>query len=73
MTSLTGLSIGECLVRNISPAGARLTVPMSEIVPDYFRLNYGADLEPKCPVRWRDGNEMGVEFYMTHRERSERG
>lgn len=63
VSSLTGHFICACFVRDISPAGARLIVP-SEVVPDYFRLNYGFEgLTPKCRVRWRDGNQMGVQFF----------
>jgi len=51
-------------VKDISPAGACLIVPATDVVPDYFRLNYGfEELTPKCRVRWRNGNQMGVEFF----------
>jgi hypothetical protein len=64
ISSLTGHFISDCLVKDISPGGACLVVPVAEVVPDYFRLNYGSeDLAPKCRVRWRNGDEMGVEFF----------
>jgi hypothetical protein len=64
VSSLAGHFICNCFVKDISPGGACLIVPAAEVVPDYFRLNYGVEeLTPKCRVRWRNGNEMGVEFY----------
>src|SRR6185312_2988225 len=36
-----------------------------EVVPDFFRLTLETTdevLSPKCSVRWRTGNEIGVEF-----------
>jgi hypothetical protein len=64
VSSLTGQFICNCFVKDISAGGACVIVPAAEVVPDYFRLNYGVeDLTPKCRVRWRSGNEMGVEFY----------
>ena len=64
VSSLTGHFICNCFVKDISADGACLIVPASEVVPDYFRLNYGVEkLIPKCRVRWRKGNEMGVQFY----------
>jgi hypothetical protein len=64
VSSLTGNFICKCFVKDISPGGACLIIPVEELVPDYFRLNYGfEELTPKCRVRWRDGNEMGVEFF----------
>jgi hypothetical protein len=63
LISLVGYPISNCWVKNISPRGARLMIPMSEVVPDFFRLNYGAvDVQPKCSVRWRRGKELGVRF-----------
>jgi hypothetical protein len=64
LSSLTGNFISNCFVRDISAGGARLVVPGADVVPDYFRLDYGVEgLRPKCRVRWRDGNEIGVQFY----------
>ena len=64
VSSLTGQFICNCFVKDISANGACLIVSVAEVVPDYFRLNYGVEkLIPKCRVRWRRGNEMGVQFY----------
>jgi hypothetical protein len=62
--SLVGQPIINCIVQDISAAGARLAVPVPDVVPDYFVLHYGSEqVKPKCRVRWRHGNELGVEFY----------
>jgi hypothetical protein len=52
-------------VKDISAGGARLIVPAVEVMPDFFRLDYGVEgLTPKCRVRWREGNEIGVQFFL---------
>jgi hypothetical protein len=64
ISSLTGQSVVGCLVLDISASGARLMVATPDVVPDYFRLNYGSEsVKPKCRVRWRNDNEIGVEFF----------
>ncbi len=64
ITSLAGHSICDCWVKDISGNGAHLLVLMMQLVPDYFRLNYGVQkIEPKCRVRSREGNELDVEFF----------
>jgi PilZ domain len=63
LISLVGHPISNCMVKDISPSGARVMVPMPEIVPDFFRINYGAeDVKPMCSVRWRKDKEMGIRF-----------
>jgi hypothetical protein len=64
LVSLTGVAIAECVLRDISPSGARIRVEDPEIVPDYFKLKVpGARELPKCRVRWRSGSEIGLEFF----------
>lgn len=64
--SLTGEFMLDCLIIDISAGGARIAVGLEEAVPDYFRLHITAEaLSPKCRVRWRRGNELGLEFYRT--------
>lgn len=61
--SLMDQLIVECIVRDLSEGGARLYVQdFPEVVPDYFKLNMQGII-PKCRVRWRSGNELGIEFY----------
>jgi PilZ domain len=53
----------DCVIVDLSEGGARLSVAdLPEVVPDYFKLKLGSVLS-KCRVRWRKGNEFGVEFY----------
>jgi hypothetical protein len=64
ISSLAGHSVANCVVLDISVNGARLVVSSPDVIPDYFRLNYGAKtVMPKCRVRWRNGTELGVEFF----------
>jgi hypothetical protein len=66
LMSLTGTQIIECILRDISATGARISVAVPEVVPDYFKLKIEGQrgqLSPKCRVRWRSGNELGVEFF----------
>ena len=53
----------ECQVRNVSPAGAKLTLVSTVSVPDRFdlKLDQSDDLQP-CQVAWRSLTEMGVRF-----------
>ncbi len=63
--SLAGKRLAVCLVKDISTNGARLQLPdTGKKLPDCFRLDYGGDERPKCSVRWRNGNEMGVQFLL---------
>jgi hypothetical protein len=51
ISTLFGSFIVNCIVRDISPGGARLRVPVPEVLPDYFKLDYGdPDVKPKCVV-----------------------
>ena len=65
ITSLMGETIDDCVIKDISAGGARLSVKVPDVVPDYFRLSIGGDMTlfPKCRVRWRSANEIGVEFF----------
>ena len=68
LLSLRGKKIASCLVKDISATGARLEIATSEKLPDCFRLIYGADEQPKCCIRWRNGNELGVEFFLRRKD-----
>jgi len=66
LVSVLGTAITDCVLKDISATGARLAVEVPEVVPDYFFLKieeHGQQLSPKCRVRWRIGNEFGVEFF----------
>jgi hypothetical protein len=64
LVSLTDVDIGECILHDVSTTGARISVEVPEIVPDYFKLKIpGAREIRKCRVRWRSGNDVGLEFF----------
>lgn len=65
LVSLTGNPIIKCVVKDISATGACILVAVPEVVPDYFKLRIEGKrvLLPKCRVRWRSGNEVGVQFF----------
>lgn len=60
--SVAGTPICDCMIIDLSVAGARVLPLMLEVVPDYFRLDLGP-VRPKCKVRWRGENDLGVQFY----------
>jgi len=55
--------IGCCVVRNISAAGAGLTMVSTASIPDTFDLSFdgGRTLRPRR-VLWRTATEIGLEF-----------
>jgi hypothetical protein len=57
------VSPAECIVRQISPAGAQLQVDSSWILPRTFWLRIVGDPGMyHCTVRWREGRIIGVQF-----------
>ena len=64
LVSLTDDAIVECVVHDVSTTGARIWVEDPELVPDYFKLKIpGAPAIPRCRVRWRSGQDLGVAFF----------
>jgi hypothetical protein len=61
---LSGERICVCFVMDISPSGARVAVNEPDLIPDYFRLDYGAGQQPKCSVKWRKSKQIGVQFLL---------
>ena len=55
--------LDDCVVRDISMAGARLTVVSATSVPDTFELSFdGARTLRPCRVAWRTATEIGLQF-----------
>jgi PilZ domain len=53
----------NCVVRNISIAGAALDVSNPVGIPEDFTLAFRADgLRMFCHVNWRSGKRIGVSF-----------
>ncbi len=66
LVSLMGKPIIECVLKDISASGARITIAVPEVVPDYFFLKIeelNTQIMPKCRVRWRMRNDVGLEFF----------
>ena len=64
IVSLTDAAIIDCKLNDISATGARIWVEHADLVPDYFKLRVPkAPSIPRCRVRWRSGNELGLEFF----------
>lgn len=58
-----GFGAYECVVRNISDKGARLSFGETSAVPSQFDLQIaGEDLFRKATVRWRTMTALGVSF-----------
>ena len=61
--TLTDQHIIDCVIVDLSEGGARISISdLPEVVPDYFKLKLGSIMS-KCRVRWRKGNEVGVQFF----------
>lgn len=58
-----GYSAFECVVRNLSAHGARLTFGDLAAVPHEFTLTFNGDgSSHKAEIKWRAGNAIGVAF-----------
>ncbi|MFZ5734071.1 MAG: PilZ domain-containing protein [Pseudomonadota bacterium] len=54
----------ECAVLDMSPSGAKLSVPNAERLGGRFTLTFSVSSRTgrTCEVRWRKGSLMGVRF-----------
>lgn len=57
-----GSLIQECIVRDVSGAGAKLGVEHSSSVPDEFTLLLPEEGRFLCRVVWRSDETIGVSF-----------
>ena len=58
-----GRTILEVQVRDISDGGCRIWSRKPSEVPDHFTIRIvGVCGERRCDVRWRSGDEIGVQF-----------
>lgn len=57
-----GFSTFNCMVKNISASGAKLTGENFVQLPDEFDLLLDGGRKVHCIVRWRKISEIGVEF-----------
>src|SRR5690349_15302306 len=53
----------DCIVRNASRTGAKLTVKDPGKIPDHFNLSIPSKGKTyRARIKWREANEIGVEF-----------
>jgi hypothetical protein len=59
-----GWPLGECLIKDISTGGARLSHTLSDEIPAEFFISFSRDgkVRRRCEVRWRNEKELGVRF-----------
>ncbi|MGA1802074.1 PilZ domain-containing protein [Rhizobium sp. HT1-10] len=57
-----GFSVFDCIVRDISEAGARLKVENAVSVPQNFTLLISDGRSFKATVKWRRIDSLGVRF-----------
>ncbi len=55
-------SVIDCLVKDMSDGGARLSLDAVAAVPDDFELSLADGREFHCKVRWRRINAIGISF-----------
>jgi hypothetical protein len=60
-------SLAPCVVREVSPAGARLEVDDNWSLPEAFWLRIVGDTAMHfCKIAWRHGASVGVHFVTGH-------
>jgi hypothetical protein len=58
-----------CIIREVSPAGAKLELFKSEVIPTGFWLKLdGGTSMYYCSVKWMEGLSIGIEVGAEHRE-----
>ena len=59
-----GFAARQCMVQDISSAGARISVANAVSLPAKLRLAFARDARTghKCQVVWRRGSSAGVKF-----------
>ena len=59
-----GFAARQCVVQDISTAGAKITVDDSAVLPSRLRLAFSRDARTgrNCAVVWRRGKSAGVKF-----------
>jgi hypothetical protein len=61
--STDGSMVVDCVIRNLSVAGAKLDVPATLALPHEFTLlDVQTDRRYIATMAWRRGDQMGVEF-----------
>jgi hypothetical protein len=55
-------SVIDCLVKDMSEGGARLSLDGVAAIPEDFELSLSDGRAFRCKVRWRRINSIGVSF-----------
>jgi PilZ domain-containing protein len=57
----------DCLIRNTSPCGARLTIDRADLLPEEFTLHIPAkQTEVRVTTRWCRADVIGIEAIPMH-------
>ncbi len=57
-----GHSTFDCMIRNLSPLGAKMSFESTADIPPQVRLRLEDGTVHYCAVKWRSPREIGVEF-----------
>lgn len=59
-----GFAARQCVVRDISTTGAKITLEGANTLPARLRLAFARDARTgrNCQVVWRRGNSAGIKF-----------
>ena len=57
-----GFSTFDCMIRNLSPVGAKIVMESTLSIPDSFTLRFEDGSDHECHVRWRKPGELGIRF-----------
>ena len=59
-----GFAVRQCVVQDISSAGARISVDNAATLPAKLRLAFARDARTghRCQVVWRRGSSAGLKF-----------
>jgi hypothetical protein len=59
-----GLSVRDCIIRDLSDEGARLELTTPVGIPDQFEIIIAPDRVRRfCKTVWRSSNQIGVLFH----------
>ena len=61
-----GSIVARCMMINVSASGAKLILPASTEVPDFFVLvlSKNGEVRRQCEVTWRREKSVGVRFVL---------
>jgi hypothetical protein len=59
-----GFAARQCVVRDMSSTGAKITIDDPNMLPAKLRLAFARDARTgrNCEVVWRSGNSVGIKF-----------